>query len=159
MENYNANSTMTLFALMTIYLIMQCFADKDNLKVQDKSQLRNQKNSPEETASFLRRMTFQWFDPVVYVGYKRPLTTDDMYLLNESLQVKTVEPKFTKYWEDTVERSRRKLEKHPTDGEMPKGSVLPALVKSLGGPFIFAGFLKFLGDLLTFVSPQLLRYA
>lgn len=37
-------------------------------------------------------------------------------------------------------------------------SVLPVLVKAFGPTFIFGASLKLLQDILTFVSPQILKY-
>lgn len=40
-----------------------------------------------------------------------------------------------------------------------QASILPALIKTFGPMFLFGAFLKLIQDLLTFVSPQILRYA
>ncbi|CAG2106078.1 unnamed protein product, partial [Medioppia subpectinata] len=35
--------------------------------------------NPEETASFLSRVTFWWFNSMIFKGYKKPLATEDMW--------------------------------------------------------------------------------
>ncbi|RDW92432.1 hypothetical protein BP5796_01826 [Coleophoma crateriformis] len=42
------------------------------------------RRSPEETANILSRVTFDWMNRLLYVGYKRTLTETDFPLLNES---------------------------------------------------------------------------
>lgn len=40
-----------------------------------------------------------------------------------------------------------------------QASVLPAIIKSFGPTFLFGALLKLTQDILTFASPQILRYA
>ncbi|KAG8000099.1 Canalicular multispecific organic anion transporter 1 [Nibea albiflora] len=41
------------------------------------------KKNPEAGAAFLSRITFNWFNGMVWKGYKRPLVQEDMWELNE----------------------------------------------------------------------------
>lgn len=148
---------MVFFAVSCVFFLMQCFADKDDLDQRQKGQPTNEKYSSEETASFLRQLTFQWFDKIIWKGFRQPLTTDHMNKLNNSLQVKSVTPIFDKYWDKSVEKSRAKL-KSKGSSDPPRGSIMSAMALGLGGPFWFAGLLKLCIDCLSFVSPQLLRY-
>lgn len=38
-----------------------------------------------------------------------------------------------------------------------QASILPALIRTFGPMFLFGAFLKLIQDVLTFVSPQILR--
>ena len=126
--------------------------------------------SPETGASYLRRLFFQWFDHVTWHGYRRPLKVEDMYDLMEEDSHEAVTPPFDKYWEESVEKNRKRMEYEKIKGKEKKlkegetgpkpgetnGSVLPAMFKAFGGPFWFAGILKLCMDLLSFASPLLL---
>lgn len=164
-RDYKALSYMIYFPLITISLLLNCVSDKAPV-----GQTRSKMTSPEVGASYLRRLLFQWFDPVTWHGYRKPLEVEDMYDLMEEDSHHTVTPPFDKYWKESVEKNRIKLEKQRANGKLKKndddksgpkpgetnGSVLPAMFKAFGGPFWFAGLLKFAMDLLSFASPILL---
>ncbi|GAB0095977.1 multidrug resistance-associated protein 1 [Sergentomyia squamirostris] len=172
-HTYQYGSVITHFCLCILGLLLNCFADKppeDRVKVGNPS--------PELSSSFLRKLFFQWFDPMTWKGYRRPLEISDMWDLNEDDQTRSLVPDFDKYWYDSVRKNQTKQDKKDgskkpaqngysngsafsTSGDFTphgksNGSVLPAMVKAFGGPFWFAGILKLVIDLLSFASPQLL---
>uniref|UniRef100_A0A1B0D0A2 ABC-type glutathione-S-conjugate transporter n=1 Tax=Phlebotomus papatasi TaxID=29031 RepID=A0A1B0D0A2_PHLPP len=172
-HTYQYGSMITHFSLCIIALLLNCFSDappEDRIKVG--------KPSPELSSSFLRKLFFQWFDPMTWKGYRRPLEIDDMWDLNTDDRSRSLVPDFDKYWYQSVEKNRTKenaninAKKNAQNGYSngtafqssshnkphgkTNGSVLPAMVKAFGGPFWFAGVLKLIIDLLSFASPQLL---
>lgn len=162
-RDYRALSYMIYFPLITIMLLLNCVSDKAPV-----GQKKSKTRSPEVGASFLRQLFFQWFDPMTWHGYRKPLVTEDMFDLLDEDKNGALTPTFDKYWEQSVEKNRKKTEKNAHKGTNTKsdkpspqagetnGSILPAMVKAFGGPFWFAGILKLALDLLSFASPQLL---
>uniref|UniRef100_A0A1L8E4B5 ABC-type glutathione-S-conjugate transporter n=2 Tax=Nyssomyia neivai TaxID=330878 RepID=A0A1L8E4B5_9DIPT len=171
-HTYQYGSVITHFCLVIIMLLLTCFSDlppEDRVKVG--------KPSPEISASFLRKLFFQWFDPMTWKGYRKPLEVSDMWDLNEEDQSRTLVPPFDKYWYESIRKNQTKKgadantkksaqngysngsaftsSGHTAHGKT-NGSVLPAMVKAFGGPFWFAGIIKLIIDLLSFASPQLL---
>jgi ATP-binding cassette, subfamily C (CFTR/MRP), member 1 len=84
-----------------------------------------------------------------------------------------VAPLFLKYWNQSVAKNSQ-IEPEPsaptasfkkssasvsfvnTKAKKPS-SIVPALVKAFGGTFLFGSVLKLVNDLMTFVSPQILK--
>nr|CAB3219629.1 multidrug resistance-associated protein 1-like [Phallusia mammillata] len=145
-------------------------ASEDLLQQTDK----DLKVCPENAASFLSKMMFEWFSKMIFLGYKRPLVDEDLWLLNNEDKCSRVSRHFMKNW--NVEKAKVKKAIAPaipagnsyfagTDEEvlieqpeekkkMP--SLFKALVVTFGPYFAFSAFLKLINDVLTFVSPQLL---
>lgn len=172
---------MLYFPLVTLQLLVNCLSDKKPLKSKYKEQ---KKPNPEIKASFLRKLFFLWFDSFAWMGYRKPLTTDDMWDIRPEDTTFELISEFDKHWLESVEKGKQKASntsKANTDDTTKKltnvchqnniyalkdsiisilfkGSILPAMFKTFGGPFYFAGILKLALDLLAFASPQLLKY-
>lgn len=58
-----------------------------------------QNKCPEESASFLSEILFWWITPFLFLGFKKPLTQDDMWKLNFRDRTSNVAPVFDKHWE------------------------------------------------------------
>ncbi|XP_033835853.1 canalicular multispecific organic anion transporter 1 [Periophthalmus magnuspinnatus] len=56
--------------------------------------LERVKRNPEEGAAFLSRITFNWFNSMIFTGYKRPLVQEDMWDLNEADSTSYINRKF-----------------------------------------------------------------
>uniref|UniRef100_A0A9J8BTP6 Uncharacterized protein n=1 Tax=Cyprinus carpio carpio TaxID=630221 RepID=A0A9J8BTP6_CYPCA len=65
------------YGLQLIALVLSAIADVSP-EVKRMSQM-----NPEARATFLSRITFNWFNSMVIKGYKRPLVQEDMWDLNE----------------------------------------------------------------------------
>lgn len=132
-----------------------------------------QRECPELGASFLSRLFFQYFDKFIYLGYKRPLVTDDLWDMKPEDQSIEVSPLFLKYWNKSVAKH---AQPEPANGiasatftkssasvnfstkqNKKQASILPALCKAFGPTFLFGSCLKLVQDLMTFISPQILR--
>lgn len=125
---------------------------------------------PEQGASFLSRLFFGWFDALAWKGFRRPLETKDLWSMNPEDTAHEIIPRFDKYWEKSVEKSANvpspKASFHKTSASVDlvgkrskktQASVLPAVCKAFGATFLFGSLLKLVQDVLTFVSPQLLK--
>lgn len=155
-RDYKALSYMIYFPLITVLWLLNCVSDRPPSDV-----TQTKMTSPEVGASYLRRLFFQWFDPIAWHGYRRPLQVEEIYDLPEEDSHETIIPPFEMLWQQSVDKSQKKKTKKKDDKTAPKpgetsGSILPAMFKAFGGPFLFAGLLKLSMDLLSFVSPVIL---
>lgn len=97
---------------------------------------------PERHVNILSKILFSWMNPLMKLGYRRPLTEKDIWKLDTWDQTETLISKFQSCW---VEESRK-----------PKPWILRPLNRSLGGRFWWGGFWKIGNDLSQFVGPLLL---
>lgn len=98
---------------------------------------------PERHVNIFSRILFSWMNPLMELGYKRPITEKDVWKLDTWDRTKTLHSKFQRCW---TEESRR-----------PKPWLLRALNSSLGGRFWLGGFWKIGNDLGQFVGPLILN--
>ncbi|XP_029130585.1 ABC transporter C family member 2 isoform X2 [Cajanus cajan] len=98
---------------------------------------------PERSGSILSRLTFSWMNPLMKLGYERPLTEKDIWKLDTWERTETLINKFQKCW---VEESRK-----------PKPWLLRALNASLGARFWWGGFCKIGNDISQFLGPLILN--
>ncbi|XP_021729901.1 ABC transporter C family member 2-like [Chenopodium quinoa] len=98
---------------------------------------------PERHVNIFSKILFSWMNPLMELGYKRPLTEKDVWKLDTWDQTETLISKFQSCW---VVESRK-----------PKPWLLRPLNRSLGGRFWWGGFWKIGNDLSQFVGPLLLN--
>ncbi|ESW19924.1 hypothetical protein PHAVU_006G166700 [Phaseolus vulgaris] len=98
---------------------------------------------PERSANILSRMIFSWLNPLMKLGYERPLNEKDIWKLDTWERTDTLINKFQKCW---AEESRK-----------PKPWLLRALNASLGGRFWWGGFCKIGNDISQFLGPLILN--
>lgn len=171
-EEFKYISFMLYFSFVLASLLLSCFSDKKPLKTKYP---RGKMECPENSASFLSRITFSWFDPMAWKGYRNPLEEKDLWDLRAVDASKEVMPTFAKHWNKTVQSNKVDRsyistsakfakEENKVYFENPKSSkfkkpssVLPSICKSFGGVFLFGSFLKLMNDLLMFASPQILK--
>ncbi|KAL9224406.1 hypothetical protein vseg_000440 [Gypsophila vaccaria] len=98
---------------------------------------------PERHVNIISKIFFSWMNPLMELGYKRPLTEKDVWKLDTWDQTETLFSSFQRCW---VEESQK-----------PKPWILRPLNRSLGGRFWWGGFWKIGNDLSQFVGPLLLN--
>lgn len=171
-DEYKYISFMIYFAFACGMLFLNCFADA--MPRQTKYQ-RTKSEIPESSASFLSRITYQWFDGMAWRGYRNPLEEKDLWDLNPQDSCKEVMPIFAYYWNKNVRKyfkvqpgqEKVKFSNDKVTFENPHGpktgkktgtvSIMPPIYKSFGGVFLFGSMMKLITDLLTFAQPQVLR--
>eukprot|EP01130_Rhizamoeba_saxonica_P012730 TRINITY_DN5400_c0_g1_i3.p1 TRINITY_DN5400_c0_g1~~TRINITY_DN5400_c0_g1_i3.p1 ORF type:complete len:1259 (-),score=257.85 TRINITY_DN5400_c0_g1_i3:635-4294(-) len=99
--------------------------------------------SPEETTNIFTHMTFGYLNPLLKLGYKKPLTEKDLFPLPEYDTGSNQSELFSGKWNEELFSK--------------KSSLLRALAKTYVVPFAFAGFLKLCHDILVFAGPVLLQ--
>ncbi|KAL7243212.1 hypothetical protein ACSBR1_015596 [Camellia fascicularis] len=97
---------------------------------------------PEKNANIFSKTTFAWMNPLMHLGFKRPLTEKDVWKLDAWDRTETLNSKFQQCW---AEESRRS-----------KPWLLRALNRSLGGRFWWGGVWKIGNDASQFVGPIIL---
>lgn len=163
---------MIYFAFTCVMLLLNCFADA---MPRDTKYNRTKKEIPENSASFLSRITYQWFDGMAWRGYRNPLEEKDLWELRSQDSCKEIMPIFAYWWNKNV---RKNYKVDPTQAKVkysngkvsfdnPHGvkngkkkgdaSIMPPIIKSFGGVFLFGAMMKFITDVLTFAQPQVLR--
>ncbi|XP_063286386.1 multidrug resistance-associated protein 1-like [Pelobates fuscus] len=170
----------TYFALILVQLILACFPDRPPLF----SERVNDPNPcPEESASFLSKITFWWISGMMIKGYKRPLETKDLWSMNKEDKSVEVVPVLAKNWEKEYIKAKKeplkmlyspkkqKMETNP-DNDPPEEaealilkpqpkpvepSLFKALYKTFGPYFFMSSFFKFVHDILMFSGPEILK--
>ncbi|XP_014612656.1 PREDICTED: multidrug resistance-associated protein 1 isoform X4 [Polistes canadensis] len=131
---------------------------------------------PEQNSSFPSRLTFAWFDALAWKGFKKPLEANDLWSMNPEDTATEIVPKFATYWnkiprkEDklfwsyfSVQNAKASFRKSSgqvnfdNTSKKKVSSILPPLCKAFGATFIFGAVLKLVQDIMSFISPQLLK--
>lgn len=99
---------------------------------------------PERHVNIFSKILFSWMNPLMKLGYRRPLTEKDVWKLDTWDQTETLIQKFNQCWNEESQKCRGR-------------PLLWALNRSLGGRFWFGGFWKIGNDLSQFVGPLLLN--
>ncbi|KAJ3411175.1 hypothetical protein HDV05_002641 [Chytridiales sp. JEL 0842] len=122
---------------------------------------------PEPYASFFSRLTYTWIEEFMATGYKRPLTEDDLYVLEGDLSADSQDKRLTNAWEDEVERCKKLKEeeanhsktssgarrKKPVKKENLKPSLYTAVWKSYGFEIMILSVYRIITDTTTVASP------
>ncbi|XP_078036751.1 multidrug-Resistance like Protein 1 isoform X5 [Augochlora pura] len=124
---------------------------------------------PEQASSFPSKIFFTWFDPMAWKGFRKPLEATDLWSMNAEDSAGEVVPKFDKYWNKNVQKNNNvhntKASFRKSSGQVDfnsghkkkVSSILPPLCKAFGASFLFGAILKGVQDVMTFVSPQILK--
>lgn len=98
--------------------------------------------SPYANANIFSRLTFTWMTGLMRTGYFKYLEESDLPRLPQELRADDTTAKFQTHWNNQ---------------NVSKPSIVVALVKAFGGPFLLGGFFKASQDALSFVQPYLLK--
>ncbi|XP_019116392.2 ATP-binding cassette sub-family C member 2 [Larimichthys crocea] len=70
------------------------------------------KKNPEAGAAFLSRITFNWFNSMVWKGYKQPLVQEDMWELNEIDSTSYINKRFQNILQSELAAARVRYQKN-----------------------------------------------
>ncbi|KAL3981708.1 multi drug resistance-associated protein (MRP) [Acanthocheilonema viteae] len=144
------------YAFILLEVFLSCFADKPRYWVKD------EKLCPEDNCSYLNKITFNWFHSLAARGFRRPLEVNDLWRLRLHEESENLMKKFSRYWVPAVNayyEKKRAVERSASLRKLgPKAqpSLLWALVKTYRWTILAGAAMKFIFDILNFVSPQLL---
>ncbi|KAB0390270.1 hypothetical protein E2I00_014382, partial [Balaenoptera physalus] len=88
------------YAFQILVLILSAFSEKNDSS-----------KHPSTTASFLSSITFSWYDSVVLKGFKKPLTLEDVWDIDEETKTKTLVSRFEKYMAGELQKARQAFQK------------------------------------------------
>ncbi|KAK8748976.1 hypothetical protein OTU49_015623, partial [Cherax quadricarinatus] len=160
---------MVYFPLVLAMFIFNCFGDATPQYV---AHSRGERPCPESGASFLSRITFSWMDSLFWRGYKTPLQETDVWDLSYENSSRTVVSAWDKNWRKTTSKSYKRGESHTSatcsnnatyveltgiaSNNQYYLSILPTMVRMFAPSFLMGALLKFIHDVLQFLSPQIL---
>lgn len=55
----------------------------------------------------MARLFYQWFDPLAWKGFRKPLETSDLWDMKQEDTGREVVPQFEKYWLKSVKKAER----------------------------------------------------
>ncbi|EJW88194.1 multi drug resistance-associated protein [Wuchereria bancrofti] len=144
------------YAFILFEVFLSCFADKPRYWMKD------EKLCPEDNCSYLNKITFNWFHSLAARGFRRPLEVNDLWRLRLHEESENLMKKFKRYWVPAVNayyKKKRAAEQSTSLKKLsPKTqpSLLWALTKTYRWTILSGAAMKFVFDVLNFVSPQLL---
>lgn len=100
---------------------------------------------PEYNASFLSLLTFQWMNPLMVRGYKRPIELNDIWLVNPDRSSVTM-----------IDRLMPAFKRRTARGE--RNPLLWALYETYRGDFLLGGMCALFSALFQVFSPFTTRY-
>jgi ATP-binding cassette subfamily C (CFTR/MRP) protein 1 len=100
---------------------------------------------PEYTASFFSRLSWQWMQPLMRVGYKRPLEKNDIWAINPDRSADVLAAKLEAAFK------RRRAE----GGAKP---LLGAMFDTFKWEFIIGGLCQLSASVIQAIAPFILRY-
>ncbi|XP_058792378.1 multidrug resistance-associated protein 1 isoform X9 [Phymastichus coffea] len=160
---YEYVSYMIYFPIVVLLFLLNFLIDAEP-KVSEYQPV--DKPCPEQSASFPSRLIFGWFDSLAWTGFKRPLEITDLWSMNPVDMAKEIVPKFDKYWNKSLKKvDNAKATFRKSSGQIDissnkkkkMASVLLPLCKAFGPIFLFGVMLKFVQDIMVFISPQILK--
>ena len=101
--------------------------------------------SRETTAGFLSIITFQWINPLLVTGYRRPLVLNDIWLVNPKRRADLLAGKLAISFRKAVD-----------DGK--KQPLRQALYETLKFEFLLGGACQLIAALAQVINPFVLRY-
>jgi len=100
---------------------------------------------PEYTASFFSRLSWQWMQPLMRVGYKRPLEKNDIWKVNPDRSAEVLAARL----EEAFKRRRAEGKERP---------LLGAMFDTFKWEFIIGGTCQLSASVIQAVAPFVLRY-
>nr|XP_003409027.1 canalicular multispecific organic anion transporter 1 [Loxodonta africana] len=108
------------FAFQILILILSAFSEKNASS-----------NNPSTTASFLSSITFSWYDSIVLKGYKKPLTLEDVWDVDDRIKAKNLVSKFEAHSAGELQKAKRAFQRRRQKNSQQKSeAVLHGLNKN-----------------------------
>ncbi|CAG2166522.1 unnamed protein product [Oppiella nova] len=162
----DANVTDFIFSIRMAYcpiiicqFILSCFADVVIIKTRDAKEV-----CPKNTASILSILTFWWVNPLIHLGYKRPLTLLDMWSPNRSFLTDYNLKNFNKHYYKLSPRTKvfpisANFNVIRQENEIKRSSgILIPLLKTYWAFSVVLVLFRLANSLLTFVNPVVLDW-
>ena len=156
--NSHFNLSLAHLVVTVLMLLLNAFADK----ITDEKFLSSKKPCPNYEASFLNKLYYIWVFPLMWRGYRNPLTMTDLWDISPKIASNNINPEFINAFDEAVTKSKQNqvAPSSKNSAEPVKKrqvSILPALIKVYGGSFLFGSVLKLCVDLLSVASPLIMK--
>ena len=102
---------------------------------------------PEKSASFPNKITFSWISGLLTTGWRRPLTSDDLYDLNSSERCANVSERWKKNWE---KQANKRYNRKPVN-------VLLPMLQTFGLYYLLSSAIQLVTVLINQLTPQALN--
>jgi ABC-type multidrug transport system fused ATPase/permease subunit len=102
---------------------------------------------PEENASILSKITFNWMTKLIQLGYERPLQNDDLYMCSSTDDSLVLLEQFDQVWQKDIQKGKA------------NPNLLSVTLRIFWKQLVFGGILGFAFVALTLVQPILLWLA
>ncbi|KAG8247923.1 Canalicular multispecific organic anion transporter 1 [Homalodisca vitripennis] len=157
---------MIYYPGILLMLVLNLFADPPPRST---DYPKYQKLCPEIQASFVSQVLYAWFDPMIFKGYRKPLTVADLWELRYRDTSSQIVPRFQEYWRrnqeiasgssnfDTKTTQNGKTKPSARVGPPKKFSVVPPLFKMFWVTIVASVLTKLSADALSFINPQVLN--
>ncbi|XP_046689303.1 multidrug resistance-associated protein 1-like [Homalodisca vitripennis] len=163
--NFRFYLYMIYYPIVVVMLILNLFADPLP-RVTDRP--KTEKPSPVESASFASMCFFGWYESLIWKGFRKPLTIDDLWNLRYHDTSDYVVAKFEKRWNKIMKKNFESpiaINYAKTNGAVTsqrskprkRVSVTGTMFKTFWLSILNAGIIKVLNDCLAFVNPHLLH--
>lgn len=116
--------------IILIQLILASIADKraQNPFMTVDEEYMNR--SPEKDCSILSLTTFSWLNPLIWLGYKRALTQDDIYVLSTSDRTENIYYKFEELLQPDVQRAVKEKRQEASSSGADEETQEPLIVRT-----------------------------
>ena len=140
--------TSTLLPSCILLSLANLWPDIGDLDTKDK------KYAPNNTNSFLSSVFLSWLTPLIWKGYKSPLTQEDLYSIPRKIDIDDNVRMFLNEWNKHLSRSGIAFDRGTVKKSVKRAKLWLPLVKTLGLRFLLANLLALVHYSITFLGPQ-----
>lgn len=153
-SEYFFASYLIFYILSLAIFILNCYADGEPRQTKYS---KPPKPYPEVGASFLSRIVYHWFNPMVWKGYRKPLEETDLWNINPEDSSNEIVAVFLKYWNRAVGKASASGKSLKKQIKKRNASIMYPICKAFGPAFLFGAIFNLVQDVLMFASPHFLN--
>ena len=149
MSNWNLSRMVLTSSLITCCILLticHLWADMEDLEPRFNI-------SPMNTNSFFSAVFLSWMTPLIWKGYKQPLSQDELYEIPSKVNVDENNKTFQREWKSYLVKNGIDFAKK--DGK--KANLWIPLARTVGWRLLFANALAIIHYSVTFFGPQVLK--
>ena len=151
---------LVYFSILCISLLFASIPDKYRPLIDNS----RDKICPLDSASVPSILTFYWVYPLLFLGWKKDLTKDDVPPLSEQDRPDTLGPYFRRFlFKKKLEKTRvnHLLDSHTSvvqPADIRNRGIFTAVLSTFCGELFLGGILKLFTDMLALANPWLLKW-
>uniref|UniRef100_A0A1B6KK54 ABC transmembrane type-1 domain-containing protein n=1 Tax=Graphocephala atropunctata TaxID=36148 RepID=A0A1B6KK54_9HEMI len=158
---------MIYYPIIVVMLVLNLFADRPPTYT---NYSKYEKICPEVGSSFVSQIFVGWFDGLIWKGFRKTLTSADLWNLKFEDTSTYLVPRFEKRWNKNLENAyggsapprkdaQNGTHNAPNVQKKPQKtvSIWGPMVKMLWIPLLTSGLAKIIADALEFINPQILN--